>query len=233
MDTSSEHIGVDEAGRGCLAGPVCAAAVLWDPMVLPLEVREERVLFLDPATGKKVAVADSKKLSPKQREASRAFIERHAAAFAVEMVDAAAVDADGIVPCTMRAMRLAALRAAAGRPVRGLRVDGTQFVALEGLPHECIVGGDAKVLAIAAASILAKTHRDACICASPFASTYGWGKNKGYGTAAHMLAIQAHGLCPEHRRTFCGGAKGKGRLPKECLLLTEDEQQPEKNDLNS
>jgi ribonuclease HII len=226
MDITAEAIGVDEAGRGCLAGPVCAAAVLWDAGVRPVEILQDRAVFVSPTTGKKVVIRDSKKLSEKQRAASREFIEQHAAAYGVAMVDALAVDAEGILPATMRAMhhatRAALAKAAPGARVRLAMVDGNYFVPLPGLRHECVVGGDGKVLAIAAASILAKTHRDAYITASPNARAYGWQSNKGYGTALHMGCIEQQGLCPEHRRTFCGGQK-QTRVA-ECVLLLDGEQ---------
>lgn len=224
MDTSSQYIGVDEAGRGCLAGPVCAAAVVWDPAVAPVEVREGRAIFLDPVTNKKVSIADSKKLSEKQRQLSREFIERHAASFGVSMVSAADVDASGIVPSTMRAMHAAIARVDAQR-VRGVKVDGNYFVPFPGIRHECIVGGDHLVMVIAAASILAKTHRDAYISASSHAALYEWQSNKGYGTATHMRHISTHGLSPEHRVTFCGGGSrnNRTRAPRDCVLLLENE----------
>jgi ribonuclease HII len=175
--------GCDEAGRGCLAGPVFAAAV-----ILP-----------DDFPG--VGLADSKRLSAKQREKLRVIIERDAVAWAVASVDNTEIDRVNILNASILAMQ----RAVDGLRVapRHLLVDGNRFAAHRGIPHHCIVRGDATYMSIAAASILAKTHRDRYMQALHAADPrYDWGRNKGYPTAAHRAAISAHGPSPFHRRTF-------------------------------
>jgi ribonuclease HII len=174
--------GVDEAGRGPLAGPVMAAAVILDD--------------LNPIKG----LADSKKLSPKKRELLFDEIRAKALCCAVAQASVQEIDQLNILQATLLAMR---------RAVEGLRltpklvlVDGNQLPALA-MQTETIVRGDALVAAISAASILAKVTRDRwCLEIDRQYPAYGFGKHKGYGTAAHLLALQAHGACPEHRTTF-------------------------------
>lgn len=174
--------GVDEAGRGPLAGPVVAAAVILDE--------------LQPIAG----LADSKKLSARQRD--RLFDEIRAKALCVAIAEASVEEIDtlNILQATMLAMR---------RAVEGLRlrpalvqVDGNQ-APMVGLPVQTIVKGDAKVQAISAASILAKVHRDR-LCEALHADYphYGFDGHKGYPTAAHLAALQRHGATPAHRRSF-------------------------------
>lgn len=174
--------GVDEAGRGPLAGPVVAAAVILD---------DQR-----PIAG----LADSKKLSPARREALFDEIRAHALCFSIAEASVEEIDRLNILQATLLAMR---------RAVQGLRlkpvmvlVDGNRLPVLD-VPAEAIVKGDARVQAISAASILAKVHRDRwCAQLHERYPQYGFGGHKGYGTAAHMAALRAHGACPEHRRTF-------------------------------
>ncbi|MBI5780201.1 MAG: ribonuclease HII [Rhodocyclales bacterium] len=174
--------GVDEAGRGPLAGPVVAAAVILPPNAsLP-------------------GLNDSKKLSPRRRERLAAEIRATALAWALAEASAAEIDAWNILRATLRAMA----RAVAALPLRPdeVLVDGNQAPALE-VPVRAIVGGDALEPAIMAASILAKTHRDARLVALDARHPgYGFAQHKGYGTAAHLAALARLGPCPEHRRSF-------------------------------
>lgn len=175
--------GCDEAGRGCLAGPVFAAAV-----ILPAD-------FHDPLLN------DSKQLTARQRERLRGVIEREAVAWAVEAVSAARIDEINILNASFEGMSLAAARL---DPAPGfLAIDGNRFRTTLTIPYRCIVKGDATYADIAAASVLAKTHRDEYMerLAEEFPQ-YGWAKNKGYPTREHRLAIREHGLTPHHRLTF-------------------------------
>ena len=174
--------GVDEAGRGPLAGPVVAAAVILPPNT--------------PLSG----LNDSKKLSPRRRERLAAEIRATALAWAVAEASAAEIDAWNILRSTLRAMA----RAVAALPLTPdeVLVDGNQAPALE-VPVRTIIGGDALEPAIMAASILAKTHRDARLVALEARHPgYGFARHKGYGTAAHLAALARLGPCPEHRRSF-------------------------------
>ena len=174
--------GVDEAGRGPLAGPVVAAAVILDD--------------LNPIRG----LADSKKLSPRQREALYDEILAKALCCSIAEASVAEIDTFNILQATLLAMR---------RAVQGLRlkptkvlVDGNRLPRLDVLA-EAIVKGDSKVAAISAASILAKVHRDRwCVRYDEAFPEYGFAAHKGYGTAAHLMALREHGACPEHRRSF-------------------------------
>lgn len=174
--------GVDEAGRGPLAGPVVAAAVILDD--------------LNPIKG----LADSKKLSARKRELLYDEIRAKALCCAVAQASVQEIDELNILQATLLAMR---------RAVEGLRlapklvlVDGNRLPALP-MRAEAIVQGDALVAAISAASILAKVTRDRwCLEVDLEYPAYGFGKHKGYGTAAHLAALQAHGACPVHRTTF-------------------------------
>lgn len=175
--------GCDEAGRGCLAGPVFAAAV-----ILPAD-------FHDPLLN------DSKQMTARQRERLRAIIEREAVAWAVEEVSAARIDEINILNASFEGMSAAAARL---DPAPGfLAIDGNRFRTTLAIPYRCIVKGDATYADIAAASVLAKTHRDEYMeRLSEEFPEYGWAKNKGYPTRDHRLAIRAHGLSPHHRLTF-------------------------------
>ena len=175
--------GCDEAGRGCLAGPVFAAAVILPPD------------FRDPLLN------DSKQMTERNREKLRAVIEREAVAWAVEAVSAERIDEINILNASFEGMSLAAARL---DPAPGfLAIDGNRFRTRLELPYRCIVKGDGKYADIAAASVLAKTHRDEYMLrlAEEFPQ-YGWRKNKGYPTREHRLAIREYGLTPHHRLTF-------------------------------
>lgn len=175
--------GCDEAGRGCLAGPVYAAAV-----ILPEG-------FHHPL------LQDSKKLSEAQRDKLRPIIEAEAVAWAVGICTPQEIDEHNILRASFIAMHRA-IDALGVRPER-LLIDGNRFVAYPNVPHECIVKGDGKLTAIAAASILAKTHRDEeMLRLSTLYPQYGWDKHKGYPTPAHRRAIAEHGTSPHHRLSF-------------------------------
>jgi ribonuclease HII len=175
--------GCDEAGRGCLAGPVFAGAV-----ILPRG-------FSHPG------IKDSKQLSEKDRWKIREVILNQAISWAVDMVDHTEIDRINIQKASFKAMHLA-LEKLEVRPGLIL-VDGNRFTPYGNIPHQTIVGGDAHYASIAAASILAKTFRDEMMLSlhREFPQ-YGWDKNKGYGTAMHREAIAIHGLSPFHRKTF-------------------------------
>lgn len=179
--------GIDEAGRGPLMGPVVAAAVILDD--------------LHPIKG----LADSKKLTALRREKLYDEIRAKALCFSIAQASAAEIDEINILQATMLAMR---------RAVEGLRlkptkvlVDGNRIPTLV-IVAEAIVGGDALVPAISAASILAKVWRDRWCQEMDLAyPQYGFASHKGYGTAEHLVALQQHGACPEHRRTFAPVAR--------------------------
>lgn len=175
--------GCDEAGRGCLAGPVFAAAVILPPD------------FHDPLLN------DSKQMTARNRDRLRAVIEREAVAWAVQAVSASRIDQINILNASFEGMTLAAERLDP-RP-EFLAIDGNRFRTRLDIPYCCVVRGDGKYADIAAASVLAKTHRDDYMTrlAEEFPH-YGWLQNKGYPTRQHRLAIREYGLTPHHRLTF-------------------------------
>jgi len=175
--------GCDEAGRGCLAGPVFAAAV-----ILPAD-------FSNPILN------DSKKLNEKQRYALREIIQEEALAWAVQSVNQVEIDSINILNASIKAMHLAI--GELKLIPKFIIVDGNRFKPVENIPHKTIVKGDGKYASIAAASILAKTYRDDFMqLAHNEFPIYNWNKNKGYPTADHRKAIQAHGRCILHRNSF-------------------------------
>lgn len=178
--------GIDEAGRGCLAGPVTAAAV-----ILPDH---------DGIIERMVGIRDSKQLTAGEREKGKELIERFSLSWGIGFADNQEIDQLGIVPAT----RLAVWRALEklSTPPEHLLVDYLVLPDIP-LPQTRLVKGDARSLSIAAASILAKTHRDAWMAASASRYPgYGFEKNKGYGTAFHRDAIRSLGACPLHRQSF-------------------------------
>ena len=183
--------GCDEAGRGCLAGAVYAAAV-----ILPKDFHNEQL-------------NDSKQLSERQRYALREVIIREAVAWAIGIASPEEIDKINILNASILAMHRA-VDALSVRP-QHLLIDGNRFKKYQELPHTTVVKGDGKYLSIAAASILAKTYRDDCMNRLheeyPF---YGWDKNKGYPTKQHRAAIAAHGITPYHRQSF--NLLGDGQL---------------------
>ncbi|MBR1543722.1 MAG: ribonuclease HII [Muribaculaceae bacterium] len=175
--------GCDEAGRGCLAGPVCAAAV-----ILPPDFSNE-------------LINDSKQLSEHRRNELRAVIESEALSWAVAMVSPKEIDEINILNASILAMHRAL--DALTMPPEAILVDGNRFKPYHDIPYTTIVKGDGKMMSIAAASILAKTHRDEFMAKihRDF-PLYGWNRNKGYPTAEHYAAIEAHGVTPHHRQSF-------------------------------
>lgn len=175
--------GCDEAGRGCLAGPVTAAAV-----ILPKEFSND-------------ILNDSKKLSEKQREELRPIIEKEAIAWAVAFVSPQEIDEINILHASFLAMH----RAIDNLQTKAefLLIDGNRFNPYPKIQHQCIIKGDGKYANIAAASVLAKTHRDAFMqqIHQEFPD-YAWDKNKGYPTKAHHQGIMLHGITKYHRKSF-------------------------------
>lgn len=181
--TSELEAGCDEAGRGCLAGPVVAAAV-----ILPKEI---------PFDG----LNDSKKTSEKQRLLLAEQIKTHALAYAVAFVDHQEIDKINILNASFLAMTNA-VKDLKIRP-QHLLIDGNRFKTNLDIPFACMVKGDGRFMNIAAASILAKTSRDEYMLQQHnLYPHYGWKQNKGYPTKKHREAIQAHGLSPIHRNSF-------------------------------
>lgn len=175
--------GCDEAGRGCLAGPVFAAAV-----ILPEDFECE-------------LLNDSKKLTEKQRYALRPLIEEKAVCWAVGIVDEKEIDKINILQASFLAMHRAVAQLTT-RP-QHLLIDGNRFKPYEDIPHTTVVKGDGKMLSIAAASILAKTYRDDFMMKiHQQYPMYGWDSNKGYPSVAHRKAIEQHGPCEYHRMSF-------------------------------
>ncbi|MGB1218096.1 MAG: ribonuclease HII [Saprospiraceae bacterium] len=175
--------GCDEAGRGCLAGPVHAAAV-----ILPPDFKNE-------------TLNDSKQLSEKQRNELRIIIEKEAVAWAVATCTPKRIDKINILNASFEAMTKAVENL--GTTPELLLIDGNRFRTKSKIPYECVIKGDAKFLSIAAASILAKTHRDEYM--KKIAEThpeYAWESNKGYPTKAHREAIRIHGSTTYHRQSF-------------------------------
>ncbi|MDC7997548.1 ribonuclease HII [Gilvibacter sediminis] len=175
--------GTDEAGRGCLAGPVTAAAV-----ILPDDFRLP-------------ALNDSKKLTHKQREALRPVIEEKALSYAVCHVWMEEIDKINILNASITAMQRAI--AQLDPKPEFIAVDGNRFKAVEEIPHECVIKGDGRYLHIAAASVLAKTYRDDVMLElHEKHPQYAWDANKGYPTQAHRAAIREFGSTPYHRMSF-------------------------------
>ena len=175
--------GLDEAGRGCYAGPVFAAAV-----VLPKRFRHP-------------LLNDSKLLTAQERDLLRPIIERESISFSVACIDNNTIDEINILQASFAAMHLA-LNDLRVIP-EFLLIDGNRFKPYGQIPHECIIQGDGKYASIAAASILAKTYRDEFMQnLHPSFPHYGWDTNKGYGTPTHRNAIVQHGLCCHHRKSF-------------------------------
>lgn len=187
LETSFQNIvveaGCDEAGRGCYAGPVFAAAV-----ILPAN-------FYHPLLN------DSKQVKEKDRNTLRQIIETEATNFAVAMVTNQEIDAINILKASFKAMHLAIDQLSIAPEL--LLIDGNRFTPYKKTKHHCIVKGDGKYANIAAASILAKTYRDAYMedLHQQF-PMYDWINNKGYGTAKHRKAIEEYGVCAHHRLSF-------------------------------
>jgi ribonuclease HII len=182
----SNHVsecGTDEAGRGCLAGPVTAAAV-----ILPEDFK------LD-------LLNDSKQLSEKIREKLKPLIEAQAICYSVTHLDHSVVDEINILNASIKAMQECVLKL---NPLPNyIIVDGNRFKAIENIPHSCIIKGDSEYMSIAAASVLAKTYRDEYMnkIHEEF-PMYNWKQNKGYPTLEHREAIRKYGVTKYHRMTF-------------------------------
>jgi ribonuclease HII len=182
---SDDHIeaGCDEAGRGCLAGPVVAAAV-----VLPKKYKHP-------------LLNDSKQLSKAERELLRIDVQRDALAWAVAEISNEEIDTINILNASFKAMHHAIARLTVTPTL--LLIDGNRFVPYLDIRHECIIKGDGKYLAIAAASILAKTYRDDLMTSlAEHYPGYSWETNAGYPTDAHRNGIRAQGITPYHRKSF-------------------------------
>ena len=180
---SEFEVGIDEAGRGCIAGPVTASAV-----ILPKGFNNK---YLD----------DSKKLSEKKRLELKIIIEKEAVDYSVFFINAKIIDKINILNSTFKAMH-GALNNLKTQP-NFILVDGNKFIQYNDIPHKCIIKGDGKYQNIAAASILAKTYRDDYM--KKLHSQYpefGWNTNKGYGTKFHMDMINKHGKTDFHRKSF-------------------------------
>lgn len=175
--------GCDEAGRGCLAGPVYAAAV-----ILPKDFKNE-------------ILNDSKQLSEKKRDLLRIVIENEALSWTVGIVDQKEIDEINILNASFLAMHRALDQLKISTEL--ILVDGNRFKAYKNIKHECIIKGDGKYASIAAASVLAKTHRDEFMAnISSEHPEYQWTKNKGYPTKKHREAIEKYGVCNYHRKSF-------------------------------
>ncbi|MCS6990406.1 MAG: ribonuclease HII [Chitinophagales bacterium] len=180
---SQGEAGCDEAGRGALAGPVVAAAVVLPPG------------YHHPLCN------DSKKLSPRQRQQLRPLIEQAALAWAIGVADVAEINRLNILRATLLAMHRAL--DALHHNISLILVDGNRFFSYKKIPHRCIIHGDGTYISIAAASILAKTHRDQLMeQLHQQYPCYNWQSNKGYGTREHCQALITHGPCPQHRIQF-------------------------------
>ncbi len=177
--------GIDEVGRGCLAGPVVAAAVVLPPN----------------APAQLPTLNDSKKMSAKQREQCAVQIRACALAYGIGQASVEEIDQHNILQATFMAMHRA-LGQLSFMPEQ-LLVDGNRFASYKKLPHVCVIKGDATYLSIAAASVLAKTYRDALMRQLATAYPhYGWERNAGYPTAQHRAALAQHGTTPHHRHSF-------------------------------
>lgn len=175
--------GCDEAGRGPLAGPVYAAAVILPPD------------FHHPYLN------DSKKMTERERNLLRPIIEKEAIAFAVEAVSAEEIDSLNILRASITGMHRAVARLSTVPEF--LLIDGNKFIPYPGIPHQCVIKGDGKFTSIAAASVLAKTYRDEQMrkLAQDYPQ-YGWERNMGYPTREHIEAIKKFGFTPYHRKSF-------------------------------
>lgn len=183
LEAGRLEAGCDEAGRGCLAGPVFAAAV-----ILPEDFHCDEL-------------NDSKQLSEKERQELRTIIEENALCFAVESCSPQEIDEMNILWASVKAMHRALIRL--HTPPKHILVDGNRFRPFSNITHTCVVKGDAKYCSIAAASILAKTYRDEYMQQlHETYPVYGWNRNKGYPTKVHREAIARYGITPYHRKSF-------------------------------
>lgn len=184
------QVGVDEAGRGCLLGPVFSACVLWDPDIPCHDIN------------------DSKKLSVNKRKEMRLYIETHAIAYGIGVSSTEEIDSCNILQATFKAMHRAIDIVVSCNDVHHILVDGDRFLPYPDIKHTCVTRGDQMYTNIAAASILAKEHHDEWIRTHYVDDReYGLLNNKGYGTLQHRNGIIQHGLTTHHRKTFCKNIK--------------------------
>lgn len=220
------QVGIDEVGRGCFAGPVVAAAVIWNNDWIASQVSEDNCVESSEFTttfreerqqNKKLIelIKDSKKLSKNNRNLLFKFITEHAIAYSIQYISEATIDEVNILNATYLAMHNA-LDKLKTYPIDRILVDGDKFLPYKNknpkrdylnIPHICVPNGDNTYLSIASASILAKVSRDIYMeelaHRNPeFDTKYDWSNNKGYGTKRHLNGIRAHGICEHHRRTF-------------------------------
>jgi ribonuclease HII len=190
VPTAQGQVGIDECGRGCLAGPVVAAAVMWD----------SDPFFDNPLFEQ---IKDSKKLSAKRRKELSTFITQHAKDHAIAFIPPDVIDAKNILQATFDAMHQCVRSLT--QDVTALFIDGNKFRPFGNIPHTCVVKGDGIRLDIAAASIISKVARDEYMerIASTSTDRYDWTHNKGYGTKKHIQAIREYGYDPVmHRMSF-------------------------------
>lgn len=184
-DQSIIEVGVDEAGRGALAGPVTVAAC-----IMPYGFQHE-------------LIKDSKLLSEPQRADARRLVLDNALAYSVVHIPVEQIESTNILKATLTGMHKALEEVYAKKEFGFILIDGDQFHGFNGIPYGTIVGGDNMYVSIAAASILAKTERDAYMKSIEGGNVYGWGSNKGYGTKQHINAIKESGITEYHRESFC------------------------------
>lgn len=184
-DPSMVEVGVDEAGRGALAGPVTVAAC-----IMPYGFQHE-------------LIKDSKLLNEGQRAEARQMILDNALAYSIQHVNVEDIETTNILKATLEGMRRALVETSKLKNFDFILIDGDQFHGFDGKPFATIVGGDNIYTSIAAASILAKTERDNYMKSLEGANVYGWGSNKGYGTKQHITAIKESGITEHHRESFC------------------------------
>ena len=184
------ELGIDEAGRGCLFGPVCVASVVW----------------LDKDPNPDLVIRDSKKMSEKKRQLLKEYILDNSIAFSVKFIDNETIDRDNILEATMKGMHQCIDDISSKINIDTLLIDGPHFNMYDGLSHICVINGDNTYKSIAAASILAKTFRDEYINRlvdeNPELERYDIRNNKGYGTRKHLEAIREYGITKWHRNSF-------------------------------
>lgn len=179
------EVGVDEAGRGALAGPVTVAAC-----IMPSGFQHE-------------LIRDSKLLNERQRAEARQMVLDNAIAYSIKHIDIQDIESLNILGATLKGMDLCLQEVYTNKAFDFITIDGDQFHGFNGVPFTCVVGGDNKYVNIAAASILAKTERDRLMKEiSVECPEYGWASNKGYGSAQHRKAIEEHGASKYHRHSF-------------------------------
>ena len=184
------ELGIDEAGRGCLFGPVCVASVIW----------------LDEDPNPDLVIRDSKKMSEKKRKILKEYILDNSISSSVKFIDHETIDRDNILEATMKGMHECIDDVSSRIKPDTLLIDGPHFNMYDGISHVCVVNGDNTYKSIAAASILAKTFRDEYITSlvdeNPELEKYDIRNNKGYGTRKHLEAIREYGITKWHRKTF-------------------------------